>query len=489
MLALLEVSPAEIPFYGAAVVGLTRASLVADLDRDLLNVQPHDIRQTPQGPGDPTGRRFALLVYDAEGQTLGTAPSGFASGPDALPDVMLSGDDALPIGTIVERPATDDSLNYRVLAVRGRIGAPPQTVTFVLGAPMRALDGTIAALMRTLVVVGLVVLGLLFAIGWLLIRRSLRPLERMTATAERISTGDLSQRVGMPDDGSEVGKLGHAFDGMLDQIESSFASQQQALRAKEASEGMLRQFVADASHELRTPLTTVRGYADLHRAGGLEQPAELEQAMDRIGSESRRMSVLVEDLLLLARLDQGRPLRQDPVALSALVSDAVADFHAVEPGRPLTSSLAPDLTITGDEDRLRQLMGNLLANVRVHTPPDSAVEVALTSSGQSAVVAVVDHGPGIDPEHVEHVFDRFYRADAGRTRDRGGSGLGLAIASSIALAHGGTLAHSATPGGGATFTLTLPRAQVHSETSGGRQERLRPRHEHLGINPYGGHCP
>jgi two-component system OmpR family sensor kinase len=322
---------------------------------------------------------------------------------------------------------------------------------------MRALDGTIGALIRTVALVGLAVLILLVVIGWLLVRRNLRPLERMTATAEQISTGDLSQRVGMPDDGSEVGKLGHAFDAMLDQIESAFASQQQALRAKEASEQMLRQFVADASHELRTPLTTVRGYADLHRAGGLEQPAELERAMDRIGSESKRMSVLVEDLLLLARLDQGRPLRQDPVGLSALASDAVDDLRAVDPDRPVSATVAPDVTVDGDEDRLRQLVGNLLANVRVHTPPDSPVEVSLTADGQSAVLAVADHGPGIDPAQVGHVFDRFYRADAGRTRDRGGSGLGLAIAASIAAAHGGTLQHSGTPGGGATFTLTLPR--------------------------------
>jgi two-component system OmpR family sensor kinase len=444
---------------GAAVVGLTRASLVADLDHDLLTARFGEVLPGPAQQNDPTGRRFALLVYDTAGEILATAPSGFASGPDSLPDVTLSGADALPLGKIVERPAADGSLDYRVLAVRQRIaGTPPQNVIFVLGAPMRGVNGTIGSLIRTLVAVGLIVLGLLLLIGWLLIRHNLRPLERMTATAEQISTGDLSRRVGMTDDGSEVGKLGNAFDGMLDQIESAFASQQQALRAKEASEQMLRQFVADASHELRTPLTTVRGYADLHRAGGLERPAELRQAMDRIGSESRRMSVLVEDLLLLARLDQGRPLNEDAVALSSLVSDAVADFRAVEPGRPLNAALAPDVTVTGDEDRLRQLVGNLLANVRVHTPPDSPVEVSLTADDDSAVLAVADHGPGIEPEHVEHVFDRFYRADAGRTRDRGGSGLGLAIAASIAVAHGGALEHSVTPGGGATFTLTLPRA-------------------------------
>jgi two-component system OmpR family sensor kinase len=438
---------------GGAVVGLTRASLVTDLDHDLLTAQVSDVLPGPAQANDPTGRRFALLVYDADGGPIRSLPSGFASAPDPLPNVAINGDTALPIGTIVERPAVDGTLSYRVIALRS-----PQGPYVVLGAPMRSLDGTIASLMRTLVLVGLIVLALLVVIGWLLIRRDLRPLERMTATAEQISAGDLSQRVGMPDDGSEVGKLGHAFDGMLDQIESAFASQQQALRAKEATEQMLRQFVADASHELRTPLTTVRGYADLHRAGGLEQPADLEQAMDRIGSESRRMGALVEDLLLLARLDQGRPLRQDQVELSGLVDDAVRDIRAVEPGRPLTADLAPDLTVTGDEDRLRQLVGNLLANVRVHTPVDSPVEVSLAAHDGSAVLTVADHGPGIAPDHVDHVFDRFYRADAGRTRDRGGSGLGLAIAASIAAAHKGSLSHSVTPGGGATFTLTLPRA-------------------------------
>ena len=437
---------------GGAVVGLTRASLLADLDHDLLTARVADVSPGPPQPNDPTGRRFALLVYDADGELIQSLASGFASAPDPLPDVAISGDTALPVGTIVERPALDRALNYRVLALRS-----PQGPYVVLGAPMRSVDATIGALMRTLVLVGLIVLVLLVVIGWLIIRRDLRPLERITATAAQISSGDLSQRGGRPDDGSEVGKLGHAFDGMLDQIESAFASQQQALRAKEASEQMLRQFVADASHELRTPLTTVRGYADLHRAGGLEQPADLEQAMDRIGSESRRMGALVEDLLLLARLDQGRPLRQDPVPLSGLVDDAVRDIRAVEPSRPLTADLAPDLTVTGDEDRLRQLVGNLLANVRVHTPPDSAVEVSLTGSGGSVVLTVADHGPGIDAGHVDHVFDRFYRADAGRTRDRGGSGLGLAIAASIAAAHGGSISHSVTPGGGATFTLTLPR--------------------------------
>jgi len=291
---------------GGAVVGLTRASLLADLDRDLLTARVADVQPGPPRQNDPTGRRFALLLYNADGETVQTLPSGFASAPDPLPEVAISGDAALPIGIIVERPAIDGSLHYRVLALRS-----PQGPYVVLGAPMRGLDGTIASLMRILVLVGLVVLGLLMIIGWLLIRRDLRPLERMTATAERISSGDLSQRVGVPDDGSEVGKLGHAFDGMLDQIESSFASQQQALRAKEASEQMLRQFVADASHELRTPLTTIRGNLGLLQREPPIRDEDRDAVVADMVGETDRLIRLVNDLLLLARSEAGRPRSGD----------------------------------------------------------------------------------------------------------------------------------------------------------------------------------
>jgi two-component system, OmpR family, sensor kinase len=228
--------------------------------------------------------------------------------------------------------------------------------------------------------------------------------------------------------------------------------------AKERTETKLRQFVADASHELRTPLTAVRGYAELYRAGGLSEEAALEQAMSRIGTESRRMAALVEDLLLLARLDQGRPLRTDPVLLTELVNDAVQDAQAVEPERPVHAEVESEVVVQGDEDRLRQVIGNLLANVRLHTPPGTPVDVGLAVRDGVSVLSVADHGPGVEPEHVEHIFDRFYRADTGRSRDTGGAGLGLSIAASVVLAHGGTIDYSATPGGGATFTLTLPRA-------------------------------
>ena len=362
----------------------------------------------------------------------------------------------LPANRIVELPSTDGKLDYRVLTLRATDGLQ-QNVTLLLAAPMRDIDGSIGVMTRTLIVVGLVALALIVALGWLLIRRDLRPLESITTTAERISEGDLSQRVGVPDDGSEVGRLGHAFDTMLDQIQGLFDSQHAALVAKERSEQQLRRFVADASHELRTPLTAVRGYSELYRAGGLADGESMEQAMTRIGSESRRMATLVEDMLLLARLDQGRPLRHDDVPLSELVNDALLDLRAVDPDRPVEAAVASNIVVSGDEDRLRQVIGNLFTNVRVHTPAESPLEVALTARNGTSTLRVADHGAGIDPTHVEHIFDRFYRADSGRSRDRGGSGLGLSIAASVAAAHGGEISYTNTPGGGATFTLTLPR--------------------------------
>ena len=440
---------------GALVISLTRQSLVDQLDTDLSTATSADISTAPTGSdNDPTGRRFALLIYDSDGDQLSELPSGIASAPDPLPQIPGNDPTRLPT-RIVELPAVDGSLDYRVLAVPGHIG--PQPVIAVLAAPMQGVENSIGVLTRTLIIVGLAVLALILIVGWFIIRRDLRPLESMTTTAERISEGDLSQRVGVPDDGSEIGRLGHAFDTMLDQIQGLFDGQHSALLAKERSERKLRQFVADASHELRTPLTAVRGYSELYRAGGLADEDAVRQAMARIGSESRRMAALVEDLLLFARLDQGRPLRHDEVPLSDLVNDALLDLRAVEPERPIDASVQPDVVVSGDEDRLRQVIGNLFTNVRVHTPPDAPVEVALSARNGSTSLRVADHGPGIDPAHVEHIFDRFYRADTARSRDRGGSGLGLSIAASVAAAHGGEIDYSNTAGGGATFTLTLPR--------------------------------
>ena len=441
---------------GGLVVGITRTSLIGQLDVELIRFTDADVEQPgPRVPNDPTGRRFAVLVYDRQGELIDSRASGPSYAPDPLPSMPAAGEPTLPLQRIVERSSVDGSLSYRMLALPGQ--GPAQGLVIVLGAPMSGVERSVSVMVSALAVVGLIVLAVMLIAGWFIIRRDLRPLEKMTATAESISAGDLTQRVAVEEDHSEVGRLGNAFNSMLDKIQASFESQQAALSAKERSESQLRQFVADASHELRTPLTAVRGYSELYRAGGLADDADLDQAMARIGSESRRMAALVEDLLLLARLDQGRPLRHDPVALSDVVGDALNDLQALEPARPVQATVEPDVVVTGDEDRLRQVIGNLMTNVRVHTPADTPVDVNLTTADGNAVLTISDHGPGIDPAHVEHIFDRFYRADPGRSRDRGGSGLGLSIASSVVAAHVGTIAYSATPGGGATFTVTLPR--------------------------------
>jgi two-component system OmpR family sensor kinase len=440
---------------GALVVNLTRNGLVEQLDDEL-----RDAASRP-GPGplggggvdDPTGRRIAYIVVGPNGRVIAELPSGPAGNPDPLPSLPDLTDASTAPGRIVERPAVEGDLRYHVIVQRAQRGA-----FLVLAAPLNVVEQPIRALVRNLVVVGVAVLAAVLAVTWWIVRRDLRPLETVAATADAIASGDLSKRADLPHDGGEVGRLGTAFDRMLDQIQAAFESQRAALDEKARSERRLRQFVADASHELRTPLTSVRGYADLYRAGGLDDPAALERAMERIGTESRRMGGLVEDLLLLARLDQGRPLRREPVDLSRLVADAADDLRALEPARPVSVAVRPGLSVTGDEDRLRQVVGNLLANVRVHTPATAPVEVTLDADDRAAVLTVADRGPGIPADHAGRVFDRFYRADAGRSRDRGGSGLGLSIAASVVGAHGGSVEHRPTTGGGATFVVRLPGA-------------------------------
>ncbi len=235
---------------------------------------------------------------------------------------------------------------------------------------------------------------------------------------------------------------------MLAQIESAF-------RAREASERKLRRFVADASHELRTPLTAVRAYAELFTRGADKRPDDLARAMTGISRESERMSLLVDDLLLLARLDEGRPLERKDVELERVVGDAVETARTVEPDREIAFH-AEHAVVVGDPDRLRQVVDNLLANVRSHTPAGAPVEVSVASLNGDAVIEVKDSGPGMSPEDVSRVFERFYRADASRSRASGGVGLGLSIVAAVAEAHGGTASASSEPGGGTTFRVTLP---------------------------------
>ncbi len=442
---------------GVLLVALTRASLVDRVDRELQAVDG-GVGQLQRladlaASDNEAGRRLAVMRLDRQGNVMRSFPSGFATDPDPLPALPAypAGIPADAYGRIVERPAVDGSMDYRVLTQQAR-----PNLILAVAAPMASVDAAVATLVRTLLLTGAIAMIGLLAVAWVVVRRDLLPLERIARTAGEIAAGDLSHRAGVPHDGTEVGRLGTAFDAMLDQIESSFAQQQAAFEAKARSEERLRRFVADASHELRTPLTAVRGYADLYRAGGLADPDELATAMDRIGTESRRMGALVDDLLVLARLDQGRPIRHDAVDLSRVADDAVADARALEPDRPVVGAIDPGVVVDGDEDRLRQVVGNLLANVRVHTPAGSPVEVVVRAADAAAELRVVDHGPGIEEAHGASVFDRFYRADPGRSRDSGGTGLGLSIVASIVAAHGGQLWHEPTPGGGATFVVRIP---------------------------------
>ncbi len=442
---------------GALVVGLTRASLVDQVDREVRSVGT-DVNRLERiaatlATDDLTGRRLALMRLDRQGRIVQSLPSGFASSPDPLPamPVYPAGIPLTAFDRVIELPAQDGTARYRVIIEHGRAN-----LVFAVAAPLTGVEDAVQTLARSLVLVGALAMVALLAVAWVVVRRGLLPLERISRTAGQITAGDLSHRAGIPHDDTEVGRLGTAFDAMLDQIETSFAEQEAALDAKAGSEVQLRRFVADASHELRTPLTAILGYADLYHAGGLGDPAALGIAMDRIGTEGRRMSTLVDDLLLLARLDQGRPLRRDPVSLTRIVEDAVADARALEPERPIDAAIEPDVLVTGDEDRLRQVVGNLLANVRVHTPQTARVEIAVKRDVGFAELRVADRGPGVDPVHGARVFDRFYRADPGRARDSGGTGLGLSIATSIVAAHGGELWHEPTPAGGATFVVRLP---------------------------------
>ncbi len=456
---------------GILLVGLTRVSLVARVDTELKDVASTSSRLLRladlTAADSEAGRSLAVMRLDRRGDVVQSIPSGFSSDPDPLPTMPVypNGIPSTAYGTIEERTSVDGSMHYRVLVEQAR----PNLIV-AIAAPLSGVDAVIAALVRTLLLVGLLSLAGLLVVAWIVVRRDLLPLERIARTAEAIAGGDLSHRAGVPHDQTEVGRLGRAFDAMLDQIEASFGQQQAALDAKARSEDRLRRFVADASHELRTPLTAVRGYADLYRAGGLSDPGELAIAMDRIGTESRRMGSLVDDLLTLARLDQGRPVRRDAVDLSRIAAEAVADARALEPDRPIVGAIDPDVVVLGDEDRLRQVVGNLIANVRTHTPVSTRFEVVVrgvgsphaTEAGLGAQAAasgelrVVDHGPGIPTEHGASVFDRFFRADPGRSRDNGGTGLGLSIAASIMAAHDGDIWHEPTPGGGATFGIRLP---------------------------------
>jgi len=392
-----------------------------------------------------------VQVRRANGTVVATGAAPQFSGTKQSPPPRLPKTIALTSNNGVERvayltvPAKTGGSRYRV-----RASTSPGDNGFVLlvATSLSSVDSTLHRLVLVEMLATLAVLAGIALLGLWVIRVGLRPLTEIGATAATIAGGDLSHRVANENQRTEVGRLGIALNAMLSQIETAF-------RAREASERRLRRFVADASHELRTPLAAVRAYSELFSRGAAQRPADLERSMSGISRESERMSVLVDDLLLLARLDEGRPLTREPVDLRDVVAESVETARTLEPERRIDCRVE-DATVLGDRDRLRQVVDNLLSNVRAHADQDAAIDVMLTSANGSALLSVADSGPGMPSEQVAQVFERFYRADPSRARAAGGAGLGLSIVAAVAEAHGGRVSAASPEGSGAVFTVELP---------------------------------
>lgn len=491
-----------------ALVGISVAStvalrsyLVGRADQELVEVVR---REAARGlPVDTGVVRNPLLPTDflLEWRLPGLAVAKYDQQRYAVEDLPPLPGDLAEAAALAGEPYTADAVNGNT---RWRVVVTlfPDGTALTVAQNMSDVDSAVTRLVWVEVVIGAVVLLLLAAAGVAAVRTSLRPLGEIERTAGAIAGGDLTRRVPDPEAGAavprtELGRLSRALNVMLAQIEAAFA-------ARAASEERMRQFVADASHELRTPLTTIRGFAELYRQqDGAGSPEEAGQLVRRIEDEASRMGLLVEDLLLLARLDRERPLEQAPVELPVVVSDAVEAARAVDPERPVTLEVQSDgvpLVVRGDDARLRQVVGNLLSNGLTHTPAGVPVAVRLRAEPGVGVIEVADQGPGLTPEQAGRVFERFYRADSARSRPSGagrrpggpaagggaaasgaavggaavggaaaggaatggaaagGTGLGLAIVAALVAAHRGTVEVDSAPGEGATFRVRLPLA-------------------------------
>ncbi len=471
---------------GLATVALTRDYLQGQLD-DAVRAA------SQRATGGPPGRAAPSRAAGAGPRTPGSLGPG-PGGSDATLRLALEGDAVVrdPFGRAINTAVTPANRDValttaEIAAVRraaGATGAPTTvdlgdrlgtyrvmaagvasadggTATFFTGLPTAGVDRVVRRL-ELLTGAG-VLAGLLLvaAGGAFAVRRNLEPLSRVAATAGRVSamrldSGEVSlaDRVDASDTDprTEVGRVGAALNRLLDNVEDS-------LRARQASEQRVRRFVSDASHELRTPLASIRGYAELSRLGAVQMSPEIAHAVGRIESEAVRMGTLVDDLLLLARLDEGRPLEREPVDVTELVVNAVSDAHAAAPDHVWQLDV-PDasVTVTGDAARLHQVIANLLGNARTHTPPGTRVVTAVAREADRVRISVTDDGPGVPPELGDAVFDRFARADSSRSRAAGSTGLGLSIAAAVAHAHGGDVTLESRPGC-TRFSLSLPATE------------------------------
>ncbi len=438
---------------GIAVTSILRHSLISRVDQTLLDAS----RGWAQAP-----RRLPPMPMD--GPNPARPPSNFyvrGIGPDGQMWMAVNdraAEPALPADNDVGPvPVTIGSMGeshveWRAMTVRGVRG---ELTTVAID--LSDVQSTVRALIWSQVGIGAAVLLVLGVVGYAVVRRSLRPLDEVEETAAAIAAGQLDRRVPQRDPRTEVGRLSLALNGMLAQIQRALASSESSAEQARRSEERMRRFITDASHELRTPLTTIRGFAELYRQGAAQ---DVELLMSRIESESSRMGLLVEDLLLLARLDAQRPLERHRVDLLSLASDAVHDAQSIAPKRKISMEVfdgpgTPE--VLGDEARLRQVLGNLVANALQHTPETAAIAVRVGTDGNNAVLEVCDEGPGMSSQDAHRVFERFYRTDSSRARASGGTGLGLSIVDSLVYAHGGTVSVTTAPGQGCRFKVVLPR--------------------------------
>lgn len=383
--------------------------------------------------------------------------------PDSGPTVVLQAEPDLEPRLPADLPAVASSGHAQTVTGvngQGRLRLRAVRVdggTLVISGNLDKVDRTVGRL-QLVVTVGSAAALALIALGVVVVvRRGLRPLETMAAQADRITAGDLTERVSTEDAGSEVGRLGTALNGMLARIEAS-------VDEREADQELMRRFFADASHELRTPLASLRANAELYQQGALPDRSQVDEAMRRIGLEAQRMGRLIDDMLRLARLDQHPEQQRDPVDLTTVLHEAVERARIAEPRRSWHARIAPALVATGDEELLRRAVDNLIANVHAHTPDDTVATVTAARRDASVVIEVSDDGPGVPPDRLPRIFDRFYRA--GPQAQRPGSGLGLAIVSEIAAAHGGTADATLNHPHGLRITLTLPAGGPPSSRSG-----------------------
>jgi two-component system OmpR family sensor kinase len=446
---------------GVVVTGMMQQFLTNRVDEQLTGAtREWANRSTDMGGGADDSQagplrppsQFYVGVLTTDGSLYVPLLSAWSSRPD------ISGlTETTPPVTVPAQPGSASSTPWRAAAVLNESGS----VTIV-ALPMEGEFHIMQQLLVVLVTIGVVVLVLLIVGSLYLIRRALQPLYLVERTAGRIAKGQLDERVPEWSPNTEVGRLSRTLNRMLAQIQGAFIAMNDSERQARAAEASMRRFIGDASHELRTPLTSVRGYADLYRSGATK---DSDMVIDRISSEAGRMSLLVEDLLTLVRMDEGRPMRRDPVDLLDLGVAAVDNARAGFPGREVrlvNETRSIPVTI-GDADRLHQVIGNLMTNALRHGGEDATVTLRLTQSAPGSEVQtvgfdVIDDGAGIPVEDVPHLFERFYRADVSRSRASGGSGLGLSIVKSLVEAHGGTISVDSVLGEGTTFRVRLPAA-------------------------------